>query len=80
MSSEASSTSYEASSGILRGEFDVLRGEFNLLRNEMTTLRADLMGELAKVKDSSRKDALEIMRQMTAIHERVAVVENKQSS
>ncbi len=38
------------------------------------------MGELAKVKVSSHKDALEMMRQMTALHERVAVVENKQSS
>lgn len=38
------------------------------------------MGELAKVKVSSHKDAMEIMRQMTAIHERVAIVENKQSS
>ena len=31
------------------------------------------------LKDASHKDALEIMRQMTALYERVAVVETKQS-
>ena len=64
----------------LRGEFNSLRGELNMFRGEMTTLRTDLMGELAQVKDSNHKDALEIMRQMTALHERVAVVESKQAS
>ncbi len=31
------------------------------------------------LKQSNHKDALEIMRQMTALHERVAVVEAKQA-
>ena len=59
-----------------RNEF---RSEFNSLRSEMTSLRSDLLGELGQVKDANHKDALEIMRQMTALHERVAVVESKQA-
>ena len=35
--------------------------------------------QIDDLKDSNHKDALEIMRQMTALHERVAVVETKQT-
>ena len=64
----------------LRGEFNSLRGELNSLREDFNSLRGamntrvDLMGELGQVKDANHKDALEVMRQMTALHERIAVV------
>jgi hypothetical protein len=48
-----------------------LRGELNNLSKEVSKLIDDL-------KQTNHKDALEIMRQMTALHERVAVVEAKQ--
>ena len=63
----------------LRGEFHTLRGEFHSLRGEMTTLRADVLSEIGDLKDANHKDALEIMRQMTSLHERVAVVESRQT-
>jgi predicted nucleic acid-binding Zn-ribbon protein len=50
-----------------------LRFEGINLRFEGINLRFD------ELKQSSHKDALEIMRQMTALHERVAVVEAKQA-
>jgi len=66
----------------VRGEISGLRTE---LRGEMSGLRTEVRGEIGSlrdmledVKDSNHKDALEIMRQMTALHERVAIVESKQ--
>jgi hypothetical protein len=57
----------------------------NGLRSEIGSLRAEVRGEIGSlrnklddVKDANHKDALEIMRQMTALHERVAIVESKQ--
>jgi len=44
------------------------------IRSEIKELR-DKLGD---IKESGHKDALEIMRQMTALHERVAVVETRQ--
>lgn len=63
----------------LRGEFNGLRGEFNGLRGEFTALRSDVTTQIDAVKTAGHADALEIMRQMTALHERVAVVESKQN-
>ncbi len=57
--------------GSLRSE---VRGDIGSLRGEVGSLR----GKLDDIKDSNHKDALEIMRQMTALHERVAIVESKQ--
>ncbi len=55
-----------------------LRGEFNALRSEVRGDIKALEAKLDDVKDSNHKNALEIMRQMTALHERVAIVESKQ--
>jgi len=54
----------------------------NGIRSEVKDVRSeikDLRDKIDDVKDSGHKDALEIMRQMTALHERVAVVENRQA-
>jgi hypothetical protein len=61
--------------GNLRTE---VRGEISGLRTEVRGEIGSLRDKLEDVKDSNHKDALEIMRQMTALHERVAIVESKQ--
>jgi len=53
----------------------------NGIRSEVKDVRSevkDVRDKLDDIKDSGHKDALEIMRQMTALHERVAIVETKQ--
>ena len=53
----------------------------NGIRSEVKDVRSevkDVRDKLDDIKDSGHKDALEIMRQMTAMHERVAIVETKQ--
>ncbi len=62
-----------------RSEFNGLRGEFNGLRGEFTSLRTEVTAQIDAVKSAGHADALEIMRQMTALHERVAVVESRQA-
>jgi len=66
----------------LRGEINSLcaavRGEIGSLRVEVRGDISSLRNKLDDVKDANHKDALEIMRQMTALHERVAIVESKQ--
>jgi hypothetical protein len=66
--------------GILlnRSDTSTLRGEFNDLRGKMSKLQEDVTRQIGDLKDANHKDALEIMRQMTALYERVAVVEAKQ--
>ena len=62
----------------VRGDIGGLRSEVDGLRSEVRRDINDLRGKLEDVKDSNHRDALEIMRQMTALHERVAIVESKQ--
>ena len=73
-------TSLRAEFNQLRGEMTSLRGEMTSLRGEMTSLRVDVMTAIQEVKQDAHKDALEIMRQMTSLHERVAVVETRTSA
>jgi hypothetical protein len=56
-----------------------VRGDINGLRSETNSLRSEMYSKLEDIKVSGHKDALEIMRQMTALHERVAVVETRQA-
>ncbi len=49
------------------------------IRSEMNTRFAGVDKKLDDIKDAGHRDALEIMRQMTALHERVAIVETKQA-
>ncbi len=44
----------------------------------MNNLSKEVSKLIDDLKQTNHKDALEIMRQMTALHERVAVVEAKQ--
>jgi len=68
---------WSAANGI-RSEVKDIRSEVKDLRGEMYA-KFDKLGEkLEDVKGANHKDALEIMRQMTALHERVAIVESKQ--
>ena len=49
------------------------------LRADRLDKRMDKFDErLDQLRDAGHRDALEIMRSMTALHERVAVVESKQ--
>ena len=75
---------WSAANGI-RSEVKDVRSEVKDVRSEVRELRSEVYSRLEKVeakledvKDSNHKDALEIMRQMTALHERVAIVESKQ--
>ena len=64
---------WSAANGI-RSEVKDVRSEIKDVRSEIK----DVRDKLDDIKDSGHKDALEIMRQMTALHERVAIVETKQ--
>jgi len=68
---------WSAANGI-RSEVKDVRSEVRELRSEVYSRLEKVEAKLEDVKDSNHKDALEIMRQMTALHERVAIVESKQ--
>jgi chaperonin cofactor prefoldin len=59
----------------VRSKFDEIDGKFGEVRRQQESLAKKLDDVMA----SGHKDALEIMRQMTTLHERVAVVEAKQA-
>ncbi len=58
----------------VRGKFSDIDGRFGEVRRQQELLAEKLDDVVA----AGHKDALEIMRQMTILHERVAVVEAKQ--
>ena len=59
--------------------FDEHDRRFDDIEKRFGDLRYEMERRFGELKDSSHKDALEIMRNMTELHERVAVVEAKQA-